>query len=186
MRPGIVYAILTKHDRTGKVGVGYIGQTRQALEARIAQHRMSQPWSDRIVRVMVVDRGDWTDAQLDRAEITAIRRGIIVPEVSRSRQRPWYNIDHNMDNRRRVKPWDAVRWRREREPGWKPTKVWKDRKRPVKRGWFGWLMVWGLLFTAASLWVDPVLSGDTQLVVSAGLASLPFAGWWGWRKWFGQ
>lgn len=82
-RAGIVYVYETRRvDRRGMpadgVEVGYVGQTRQALEQRDAQHRgrrpnrnghlCPQPWSDLIVSVRVAERGVWDDARLDGRE----------------------------------------------------------------------------------------------------------------------
>lgn len=180
-RRGIVYAIITRHDRTGRVGVGYVGQTRQTLDERLSQHRERQPWSDRIEYAVIVDQGVWTDRQLDRVEITAIRKGVMVPGVTgRRRQRPWYNIDHNRDNPRRIMPWDAAKWRQDRTPGWKPARPPRAPRVSKRRGGrWGWFGTWLGLTVAAYVSLGSLLDGDVRLVAAAAAATLPFgAAWW--------
>lgn len=125
-RWGCVYVILTRHDVTGEIGVGYVGETTD-LEARMANHAL-QPFSDRIVRVILVEQGVWTDAHRKGLEKHYIQHGVTVPGVTGARpQRPWYNVDHNRDNVDRILPWDAIRYRQAREPGWQPQIEWQRR-----------------------------------------------------------
>lgn len=74
-RPGAVYA----YRVLGLDGFGYVGQARSP-ERRDRQHRglapqrdgvvREQPWADLIIGGMVIlERGVWTDAELDAAEL---------------------------------------------------------------------------------------------------------------------
>ncbi|MFB6392655.1 hypothetical protein [Polymorphospora lycopeni] len=125
-RWGCVYALITRHDLTGEIGVGYVGETTD-LEARLAQHAL-QPFADRIVRVVLAGQGVWTEAHRKGLEKHYIRHGVTVPGVTGGRpQRPWFNVDHNRDNPNRILPWDAIRYRQAREPGWQPQIGWQRR-----------------------------------------------------------
>lgn len=109
-RHAYVYAIPVQDPRTGTYETyGYIGQTarswftgnpRTDLAARYAEHFEEQPWRDQIRSpyMLVIWRGSCTQAELDRRERDAIRTFL-----------PLYNIEHNMNNPRRIKPWEVRR-----------------------------------------------------------------------------
>lgn len=129
-RHGIVYGIVVRHR--GQIYLGYVGQTRQKLEAREQQHREWQPWGDIIVgRAFVLAQGFWTDRELDTHEEFFIRHGVLI-EGNACATRPLYNIIHNTDNVARVLPWVVLAERHKREPGWSPPRQWRsDMTRPT-------------------------------------------------------
>lgn len=112
-----VYAIPTRDEETGRSIVGYVGQSagvhRRDPEtglplARLAEHKDTQWWAHLIVHpeIWIVWEGSCTQAELDIQEIAAIRYGVFHPGYGLGpAQRPVYNIDHNMDNPRRIPPW---------------------------------------------------------------------------------
>jgi hypothetical protein len=92
-----VYAIAGVHQDTfGPEPFLYIGQTVRDPYVRLAEHREDKLWSGWITGVQVLWTGTCTQAQLDDLEREAIERF-----------RPLYNIDMNMRNDRRVKPWEV-------------------------------------------------------------------------------
>jgi hypothetical protein len=107
-RHAYVYTIPVQDPRTGAYETyGYIGQTartwftgnvRTDLAARYLEHREEQPWRDQIRSpyMLVIWRGSCTQADLDRRERAAILA-----------YRPLYNVEHNLRNPRRIKPWDV-------------------------------------------------------------------------------
>lgn len=150
-RRGIVYGLRTLRPEDGytSVEVGYAGQTRQRLRSREVQHREDQPFSDVIVGdAFVIAEGWWTDAELDAAELAAIRQ-----------TRPRYNIAGNEGNPDRVKPWVARDQRRERdEAAGRP--VWQPRIAvPVGRSWWPcpiwqlWVLAWLPLWWVGFWWL---------------------------------
>lgn len=193
-RPGIIYGIDTWRidpvtwQVTRQVEVGYVGQTRQALEAREGQHLVAQPFSDVIVgRAYIIAQGMYTDAELDAAEKLHILTRL-----------PRYNIEHNMGNPHRIPPWTAVAQRQAREPGWTPPVKggWIPRQRGVqvvavdppsalarwwvrRRWWvYGLAALWLALFAGVCWLAAPRLDdGDTATVAAAG-ATAPFVLTW--------
>lgn len=141
-RPGIVYAYETACvDRRGMPASGteegYVGQSRQTLEQRDAQHMGAranrsgvlcpQPWSDLVRRKRVVEQGMWTDADLDAREQYWI-----------TKLKPRYNWEHN-EGPHRVGVLDARAQRdaRDRAAGL-PERVWPPLRgqasvRPARR-----------------------------------------------------
>ncbi|GAB7053147.1 hypothetical protein [Catenuloplanes indicus] len=125
-RRGIVYGFNVRDPQTGIVYLGYVGQTRQLLRAREAQHRTDQSWADIIDGgAFVLEEGVWSDGELDRREVAAIQR-----------LRPLFNIAGNEANPDRIPPWEAVAARHLRDdaagrPRWVAPP--KDRPRPGKR-----------------------------------------------------
>lgn len=94
-----VYAIAVTHQDLGTYeGFGYIGQTVRDPYVRLAEHREDKPWAGWILGVNVLWTGTCTQAQLDDLERRAIETF-----------KPLYNIDMNMNNPRRIKPWDVKR-----------------------------------------------------------------------------
>jgi hypothetical protein len=175
-RWGTVYGMAATHPLTGVVvAAAYVGKTVQRLADREDQHRVVQPWADTIVgHAYVIDQGWWTSAELAAREVFHIRR-----------LRPLYNIEHNMGNRDRVKPWDAVAQRQQREPGWVPVedvarlglrllarRRFAFRFRRVRVSW--WLVLW--LTFVVGLGAFAVRSGGVSaqdgLIVGVGGASL--------------
>jgi hypothetical protein len=77
-----------------RLRIDYVGQTRQLPKAREEQHRDDKPWADLIVRMVILETGMWTDAELDAREEAAIRR-----------VRPRYNYTHNLANPERIEMW---------------------------------------------------------------------------------
>jgi hypothetical protein len=112
-RPGIVYAYSTLDPDTHKREPwSYIGQTRQALAARHAQHMgvdsryqsQAQPWSDLYPDVRVVWKGRVPDFLLDFLEMLYIKKYL-----------PLYNYMHNTKNPRRIPKHQAVKARKNRD-----------------------------------------------------------------------
>lgn len=94
-----VYTIAVIHQDLGTYeSFGYIGQTVRDPYVRLAEHREDKEWAGWIVGVNVLWTGTCTQAQLDELERRAIETF-----------KPLYNIDMNMNNPRRIKPWDVKR-----------------------------------------------------------------------------
>jgi hypothetical protein len=116
VRLGIVYGFRTlEHPGRGRVMLGYVGQTVQAVGARERQHRDAQPWSDLIVgEALILAQGWWTPAELDAQEAGYIRA-----------LRPLYNYEYNGRNPHRI-PIPVAReqrWARDDaagRPRWQP------------------------------------------------------------------
>lgn len=193
-RRGIVYGFWVVHPLTGQRVLGYVGQTRQALRAREAQHRAEQPWADTIVGpAVVIAEGAWTNGELDAHEVRQIQA-----------LRPLYNIDHNRTNPNRILPWDAVAQRQAREPGWQPptkntvriprqrgpipssrvrhrsalARWWaRHRRQVIKHG-----VLWLAMYIAASWLASHVLSERHTVIAGAVVATVLYAAitkrWW--------
>ena len=85
---GVVYGYQVTDPASGRIVVGYVGQTRN-VEQRDRQHRSQQPWSDLIVgRVWILRDAYLTGRELDRAEARMIRK-----------LRPLYNVMGQEDAR---------------------------------------------------------------------------------------
>ncbi|MEU7170285.1 hypothetical protein ABZ949_02190 [Micromonospora tulbaghiae] len=102
-----LYRFWVRHPLTGKVVLGYVGETARMPFVRLMEHVLQQPWSDTIVRWEVDPRVYAGKAAVLAAEKSAIEAG-----------RPLYNVEWNMGNPLRIKPWEAVAQRQAREPGW--------------------------------------------------------------------
>src|SRR5215207_3167943 len=110
--PGLVYAIDTINPATGQTVLGYIGQTRQALADREAQHRETQPWADLMPGpARIIWQGEPTDAELDTIEVEFIRE-----------LKPLYNFDGQEGADHAMPKWQAVEARhaRDRRAGREP------------------------------------------------------------------
>lgn len=85
-----------------RLRIDYVGQSRQRLPAREEQHRDEKPWADLIVRFVILERGLWTQDELDEREVHWIHR------IS-----PRYNATHNLSNPERIEIWSPARreWR---------------------------------------------------------------------------
>lgn len=117
-RPAIVYAYsaLNVAKSTDAITVrdlwAYIGQTRQELASRHAQHMgnssryktVAQPWSDLYPEVRVVWQGRCPDFVLDLIEMWYIKR-----------KKPLYNYIHNTHNPHRITKYEAKFQRSERD-----------------------------------------------------------------------
>jgi hypothetical protein len=117
-RPAIVYAYscldLTRTTDTFIVRDlwAYVGQTRQELSSRHAQHMgndprykgKAQPWSDLYPEVRIIWQGKCPNFILDLIEMYYIKK-----------HRPLYNYIHNTTNTRRITKYDAVAQRRDRD-----------------------------------------------------------------------
>lgn len=117
-RHGIIYAYsVLDLDNSTDVRVvrdlwGYVGQTRQELQARHAQHMgmssryktVAQPWSDLYPEVRVIWEGRCPDFMLDLIEMFYIKR-----------RKPLYNYIHNTHNPRRITKYEAQFQRKQRD-----------------------------------------------------------------------
>jgi hypothetical protein len=112
-RPAIVYAYSTlEPDYHEREPWAYVGQTRQELASRHAQHMgydrryqtQAQPWSDLYPDIRIVWQGRVPDFLLDFIEMMYIKR-----------YRPLYNYIHNTKNPRRITKVEAVKARKTRD-----------------------------------------------------------------------
>lgn len=117
-RPAIVYAYscLDPHKSNDTITVrnlwAYVGQTRQTLDARHAQHMgydtryktKGQPWSDLYPDVRIEWQGRCPDFVLDLIEMYYIKK-----------YKPLYNYMHNTRNPDRIEKYQAVKERQERD-----------------------------------------------------------------------
>jgi len=112
-RPAIVYAYSCIDPKTGLREMwAYVGQTRQELMRRHAQHmgndsyykNKAQPWSDLYPDVRIVWQGKCPDFYLDLIEMFYIKRHKAV-----------YNYIHNTRNPRRITKLQAQEQRRNRD-----------------------------------------------------------------------
>lgn len=164
-----LYRFWVRHPVTGKVVLGYIGETGRLPFVRLMEHVLAQPWADTIVRWEVDPTTYWGKPAVEAAEKTAIEQ-----------ERPLYNVEHNMGNPDRIKPWEAVAQRQAREPGWQPPVV-KPRvphprggsRQPRKAQVPEWRQR-VQLFGQVAYWLGVVLFGGW---VTAVAASGPVATW---------
>jgi hypothetical protein len=111
-RRGIIYAYSTLDPVTGKrEHWAYVGQTRQELERRHAQHmgmtnrQKRQPWSDLYPEIRIVfEFSSCPDWWLDWVEKIVIKFTY-----------PRYNYIHNLKNPRRITKMDAEKDRQLRD-----------------------------------------------------------------------
>ncbi|WP_433460673.1 hypothetical protein [Micromonospora sp. CA-248212] len=104
-----LYRFWVRHPTMGRIVLGYVGETVRMPFVRLMEHIYDQPWSDTIVRWEV----DST-VYAGKAAVLAAEKAAIESE------RPLYNVECNMGNPLRIKPWEAVAQRQAREPGWQP------------------------------------------------------------------
>lgn len=162
-RRGIVYGVDLIDHESGQVRpADYVGQTRQALRSRGNQHRDEQPWSDLIVGdFYVIEQAQWSDPELDAAEIGMIGR--LLPRM---------NYLHNEGNPCRVPKWTQreQRWDRDDRAG-RPRWVHPDERGPgvagpvvahsgglrIRAGWAWAVGAWAAL--GVLVWLGLVLAG---------------------------
>lgn len=126
-RPAIVYAysIIDLEKSSDEYLVrelwAYVGQTRQELASRHAQHMgndsryrgKAQPWSDLYPEVRIIWKGKCPDFILDLIEMYYIKR-----------RKPLYNYIHNTRNPRRIPKYLAVQQRSDRDRLARMRRVW--------------------------------------------------------------
>ena len=96
-RRAYVYDLTGIHQDTGQPEPFlYIGQTVRDPYTRLEEHKEDKLWAGWITGVQILWSGTCTQQQLDDLEREAI-----------DRFRPLYNIDMNMKNPRRIKPWEV-------------------------------------------------------------------------------
>lgn len=117
-RPAIVYAYSvidperSTLTRLVRILWAYVGQTRQPLAVRHAQHmgfdtryqNHAQPWSDLYPEVRIVWQGKCPDFALDLIEKYYIKRHKAV-----------YNYMHNTKNPHRIPKYEAIEQRKRRD-----------------------------------------------------------------------
>jgi hypothetical protein len=166
-----LYRFWVRHPTTGRIVLGYVGETVRMPFVRLMEHIYDQPWADTIVR-WEVD----TTVYAGKVAVLAAEKAAI------ERERPLYNIEHNMGNPVRVKPWEAVAQRQAREPGWQPpargTRVPRQRRTaaaaspPAAAAW-GW--EWTPQRVRVAAWAAGWAAGWLLIAVVVGrhVASLP-------------
>lgn len=99
-----LYRFYVTHPLTGRVVLGYVGETGRQPFERLLEHLATQPWFDTVVRWEV-------DPQVyyGKKAVLAAERSTIGAE------RPLYNVAGNERNRDRVPPPVAIRQRRARD-----------------------------------------------------------------------
>lgn len=121
-RPAIVYAYSCIDPMNGLREMwAYVGQTRQELASRHAQHMgndarykvKQQPWSDLYPEVRIVWQGRCPDFFLD-----------LIEEFYIKRYKPVYNYIHNTKNPRRIPKYEAVKQRQDRDRLARMRRVW--------------------------------------------------------------
>ncbi|MEV1315402.1 hypothetical protein AB0J14_04875 [Micromonospora arborensis] len=178
-----LYRFWVRHPVTGRIVLGYVGETVRMPFTRLMEHIYDQPWADTIVR-WEVDSTTYAG----KAAVLAAEKAAIESE------RPLYNIEWNMGNPLRIPPWTAVAQRQAREPGWRPpvkgTRVPRQRRTAATtaaptdapRSWewtpqrikvaawaAGWLLVACVVgWQAAS---GPVATAGDGLAYGAGVAT---------------
>jgi len=162
-----LYRFWVRHPVTGKTVLGYVGETVRLPFVRLMEHIYDQPWADTIVRWEVESTVYPGKAAVLAAEKAAIER-----------ERPLYNIEWNMANPLRVKPWEAVAQRQAREPGWQPPGKGSRVPRPRRAATAasapatdGWAWEWTPQRIRATLWAAGWLL--IAAVVGRHVASLP-------------
>lgn len=93
-RRGIVYVITAVDPRTGLVVDGYVGKTRQTIQARVQQHLDLKPWAPAAVDYRPEWSGRYTNLGLTVREIVSILWF-----------RPIFNFQWNRLNSRRIPIW---------------------------------------------------------------------------------
>ncbi|MET8278306.1 hypothetical protein [Micromonospora sp. NPDC005174] len=180
-----LYRFWVRHPTTGRIVLGYVGETVRLPFTRLMEHIYDQPWSDTIVRWEV----DTTTYAGKQAVLAAEKAAI-------ESERPLYNVEWNMGNPLRIKPWEAVAQRQAREPGWQPpvrgTRVPRQRRTATAAspptaaaGWAwewtperikvaawaaGWLLIAVVVgWQAAS---GPIATASDGLAYGAGVATI--------------
>lgn len=183
-RPCSLYRIYVLDPRTNykTITLGYIGETARMPFTRFIEHLYEQPFGDTIVGHPEVDPRSFAgkDAVL-AAEKAAVEA-----------EKPLFNIEFNMGNSDRIRPWEAQEQRRRREaakgnPRWVPGKN-SQRAAAVpastsrlgrwwaRRRWrvIGLAAVWLGLFVGGVGVARRALEGVDAVYGGAGLASAPF------------
>lgn len=185
-RPCSLYRIYVLDPRTNykTITLGYIGETGRMPFTRFIEHLYEQPFGDTIVGHPEVDprRFDGKDA------VVAAEKAAVEAE------RPLYNIEFNMGNADRIRPWEAQEQRRRREaakgnPNWVPGQKGTQTVLPLpvvqptrlgrwwtRRRWWvvGLAVVWLVLFAGGIGLARKVLEGVDVVYGGVGLASAPF------------
>lgn len=194
-----LYRIMVVHPTTGKVVLGYIGETARQPFTRFMEHLYDQPWGDTIVGHPHVDPRVFAGkAQVCAAEEAAVRA-----------EKPLYNIEFQKGAPHQIPQWTAREQRAERDrqrgtvtPDWsaKAGSVAAQHASPGRwreilgSPWTWWLAGW-LVVTLGALLAVTWLSDETGqdwtlrgrfwtavILASAAVGWL----WWRWsgrRRW---
>lgn len=183
-RPCSLYRIYVLDPRTNytTVTLGYIGETGRMPFTRFIEHLYEQPWGDTIVGHPEVDPRVFAG----KDAVLAAERAAVEAE------HPLFNIEFNMGNPDRIRPWEAHEQRRRREaakgnPDWvtgknrpqvpaQPVGVSRFGRWWARRRWrvVGLAAVWLVLFLGGIGVARKVLEGVDVVYGGAGLATVPF------------
>jgi hypothetical protein len=100
-----LYRIMVVHPVTGKVVLGYIGETGRMPFTRFMEHLYDQPWGDTIVGHPHVDPRVFAS----KAEVLAAEEAAVLAE------KPLYNIDYQKGAPHQIPQWTAREQRAERD-----------------------------------------------------------------------
>lgn len=186
-----LYRIMVVHPVTGKVVLGYIGETGRMPFTRFMEHLYDQPWGDTIVGHPHVDARVFSS----KAEVLAAEKAATLAE------KPLYPIEYQRGAPHQIPQWTAREQRAERDrlrgtvtPDWAakgaaatagPARSVAPRTRPSKlsprwrrrRNWAvgltsGWLALTLLLWWADAAWPAVDLPGRTYPIAAVALTAL--------------
>lgn len=187
-----LYRIMVVHPVTGKVVLGYIGETGRMPFTRFMEHLYDQPWGDTIVGHPHVDPRVFAG----KAQVLAAEEAAVLAE------KPLYNIEWQKGARHAIPQWTAREQRAERDrkrgtvtPDWAAkgttpaaprarSAAWSARRSRLsprwrrRRNWAaglaaGWLVVTLLLWWAVSAAAVHVPGRTYPIAALALTAMLP-------------
>lgn len=150
-----LYRVMVVHPVTGKVVLGYIGETGRMPFTRFMEHLYDQPWGDTIVGHPHVDPRVFAG----KAQVLAAEQAAVIAE------KPLYNIKYQKGAPHQIPQWTAREQRAERDrrrgaatPDWAakkavridpvvpvvPSRVWPRVKAVLRSRWTWWLAAWTL------------------------------------------
>lgn len=183
-----LYRIMVIHPTTGKVVLGYIGETGRMPFTRFMEHLYDQPWGDTIVGHPHIDPRTF----VGKEQVLAVEKAAVLAE------KPLYNIEYQKGAPHQIPQWTAREQRAERDrrrgaavPDWTakgdaplrvdPVKPAKRRKLPPRwrrrRNWAAglaalWLTLTLCLWLLDAICLHAVMPGRTYPIAAAGLASM--------------
>lgn len=170
-----LYRIMVVHPITGKIVLGYIGETGRMPWVRFMEHLYDQPWGDTIVGHPHVDPRVFSG----KSEVLAAEEAAVLAE------KPLYNDEYQRHAPHRIPQWTAREQRAERDrmrgavtPDWAANGQAAGRPAPVANGQsksssakdkrrLGW----------AAGWLAVTLTAWLTLALSTGTLAAPWTVW---------
>lgn len=182
-----LYRIMVVHPTTGKVVLGYIGETARMPFTRFVEHLYDQPWGDTIVGHPHVDPRPFAG----KSQVCAAEEAAVLAE------NPLYNVEYQRGAPHQIPQWTAREQRAERDrqrgtvtPDWSAkggarAALTSGRWRKILgSSWTWWLAAW-TVFTVALAVVD-VVGQNLTLRQSAAVVTVGMVGGWLWWRFYAR